>query len=118
MIKSNIAKGQMFIQFPQPIAELQDTTNPRVWVKIKSEVLGNHYGEDKEEVSLFVDNNALVRLSIGQLKSFGLRDKWYITDTYYGYNVRKGDFVPIDDLREVDDICIERGCGFPEEVDF
>ena len=49
MIKSNIAKGQMFIQFPQPIAELQDTPNPRVWVKIKSEVLGNHYGEDKED---------------------------------------------------------------------
>ena len=95
MIKSNIAKGQMFIQFPQPIAELQDTPKPRVWVKVANETMSG------EEVSLF-----------------GIRDKWYITDTYYGYNVRKGDFVPIDDLREVDDICIERGCGFPEEVDF
>lgn len=112
MIKSNIAKGQMFIQFPQPIAELQDAPKPRVWVKVANETMSG------EEISLFVDNNALVRLSIGQLKSFGIRDKWYITDTYYGYNVRKGDFVPIDDLREVDDICIERGCGFPEEVDF
>lgn len=112
MEKSYIVKGQMFIQFPQPIAELQDTPEPRVWVKVANETI------DGKEVSLFVDNNTLILLSIGRLKHFGIRDKWYITDNYYNYNVKNGSFVPIDDLRLVDDICIERGCGFPKEVDF
>ena len=112
MKKSNIAKGQMFIQFPQPIAELQDTPKPRVWVKVANETMNG------EEISLFVDNNALVLLSAGALKKIGIRDKWYITDTYYGYNVRQGSFVSIDDLNEVEGICDEMGYELPEEVDF
>lgn len=109
MIKSNIEVGQMFIQFPQPISDNQEKPMPRVWVKIKSEVLGNHYGEDTEEVSIFVDNNALVQFSINPNYRIGIRDKWYITDTYYGTCVREGKFVPIDDLRQTDGICLEMG---------
>ena len=116
MVKSNIAVGQMFVQFPQPIAELQETPKPRVWVKVKNEVLGNHYGEDSEETSLFIDNEALAKFSIGSIKNFGIRDKWYITDGYYGRCVREGKFVPVSDLNEVDGICEQAGYP-PYEMD-
>ena len=108
MERSNIEVGQMFIQFPQPILELQDTPKPRVWVKVC-----NDYANG-EEISLFVDNDALVGISIGAVKTLGIRDKWLITDKYYGENVRKGSFVAIDDLRQVEDICLELGCELPE----
>ena len=103
MIKSNIAVGQMFVQFPKPIADDQEKPMPRVWVKVANETI------DGEEVSLFVDNNAMVKISSGVLNKFGIRDRWYITDKYYGYNVLNGDFVPIDDLNDVNNICLERG---------
>ena len=116
MEKSNIAIGQMFIQFPQPISDNQEKPMPRVWVKVANKVLGHHYGEDKEEVSLFVDNNALVQSSINPNYCIGIRDKWNITDRYYGECVRKGMFVPITDLREADGVCDE--IGWPKyEVD-
>ena len=106
MKKSNIAQGQMFIQFDPTFME-----KPRAWVKIKSEIFGKHMGEDAEEVSLFVDNNALVQFSINPNYRIGIMDKWSITDSYYGKCVREGKFVPIDDLNEVDDICEQ--AGFP-----
>lgn len=87
---------------------------PKVWVKIKSEVFGNHYGEDTEEVSLFVDNNALVKVAINPNYKIGLTEKWSITDTYYGLMVRKGEFVPLDDLNEVGGITME--LGWPDYV--
>ena len=109
MVKSNIAVGQMFIQFPQLVAELQDALKPRVWVKVENKVLGNHYGEDSEETSLFIDNEALAKFNIGSIKQFGILDKWYITDSYYGQCVREGKFVPVSDLNKVNDICLEMG---------
>lgn len=112
MKKSNIINGQMFIQFPQPIAELQDTPKPRVWVKIRNEEING------EEVSLFIDNEVLMLISIGawdtENRGIGIRDKWLITDGYYGKCVREGKFVPIDDLRKVEDICLELGYEMPE----
>lgn len=112
MEKSNIAQGQMFIQFPQPIAELQDTPKPRVWVKVKNEEL------DGKEVSLFIDNEVLMLIAIGawdiKEKGIGIHDKWYVTDEYYGKCVREGKFVPIDDLRQVEDICQQLGYEMPE----
>jgi len=101
--KSLIAKGQMFILFPAPVPELDDNPKPSVWVKVANEVI------DGEEVSLFVNNNAIVQLTLGTIKKFGVRDKWYITDTYYGANVRRGFFVPVEDLKKVDGICLEMG---------
>lgn len=109
MKKSNIANGQMFIHFTKPIFDDKDI--PKVWVKVANETI------DGEEVSLFIDNEAMAKVSAGALKKLGIRDKWNITDGYYGHMVQKGEFVPIDDLNEVDGICIER--GYPKyEIDF
>lgn len=103
MNKSNIAQGQMFLHYNPNYMD-----RPKVWVKVKSEIFGNHYGEDKEEVSLFVDNNAMVKVAINPNYKIGLTEKWSITDGYYNSLVQKGEFVPLDDLREVDGICNER----------
>lgn len=104
MTKSNIPNGQMFIHFTPTYMD-----KPKVWVKVKSEIFGNHYGEDKEEVSLFVDNIAMVKVAINPNYKIGLTEKWNITDGYYGKMVRKGEFVPLDDLRQCDDICLQLG---------
>lgn len=104
MKKSNIAIGQMFIYFDKSYME-----KPRVMVKIKNEKFGNHRGEDTEDVSLFVDDEAIAQFGIGVKKAFDIRDKWNITDTYYGKMVREGKFVPVDDLAKVDDICLQLG---------
>ena len=104
MRKSDIPEGQMFIHFNPTYMD-----RPRVWVKVKSEIFGNHYGEDKEEVSLFVDNGAMVKTAINPNYKIGLTEKWSITDGYYGKMVRKGEFVPIDDLAKCDDITGQLG---------
>lgn len=104
MNKSNIAIGQMIIHFEPTYMD-----KPKVWVKIKNEVLGNHYGENAEEVSLFVDNNAVVKFSINPNYKIGLTEKWSITDGYYGKMVQKGEFVPLDDLAKCDDITEQLG---------
>ena len=101
MIKSNIPNGQMFIHFTKAIFGNKDV--PKVWVKVANETI------DGEEVSLFIDNNAMAKVSSGVLKKFGILDRWYVTDKYYKYNVLTGDFVPIDDLNDVNDICLVRG---------
>lgn len=101
--KSVIAMGQMFLQFPQPIADNQPKPKPRVWVKVANETISG------EQVSLFVDNNAIVKITTKAADKIGIRDKWYITDSYYGKCVREGEFVPIDDLRQTDGICLEMG---------
>ena len=106
MNKSNISNGQMFIHFNPTYMD-----RPKVWVKVKSEVFGNHYGEDKEEVSLFVDNNAMVKVSINPNYKIGLTEKWSITDGYYGKMVQKGEFVPVSDLNEASRVCEEKGWG-------
>lgn len=107
MNKSNIANGQMFLHFNPTYMD-----RPKVWVKAKNKVckvFANHYGEDTEEVSLFVDNNAMVKVAINPNYEIGLAEKWSITDGYYGKMVRKGEFVPIDDLRDVEGITEQLG---------
>jgi len=104
----------MFIHFTKPIFGNKDM--PKVWVKVKSEIFGNHYGEDAEEVSLFVDNNAMAKVAINPNYKIGLTEKWHITDGYYGQMVRMGEFVPVSDLNEVDGICLEMGYP-PYEMD-
>ena len=104
MNKSNIANGQMFIHFTPAYMD-----KPKVWVKVKGEVFGNHYGEDTEEVSIFVDNNAMVKVVINPNYKIDLTEKWNITDGYYCQMVRKGEFVPLDDLAKCDDITEQLG---------
>jgi hypothetical protein len=101
MEKSNIAQGQMFIQFPQPIAELQDTPKPRVWVKVSE--------TDDTEPSLFIDNSACARFAIDNTSKPTIAERWLISDRFYGEKVRKGEFVPISDLNEASRICEELG---------
>ena len=104
MKKSNIAIGQMFIYFDKTYMDA-----PQVWVKVGNEKFGNHRGEDEEEVSQFVDNQAIVQISIGAKKNINIHEKFYITDSYYGKMVREGKFVPIDDLAKCDDITEQLG---------
>ena len=105
MEKSSIAQGQMFLHFDKSYME-----KPRVWVKV-DEVEKNEF--DDEMVSMFVDNEVLVGISIGAVNverdGVGIRDKWLISDHYYGKMVREGKFVPVDDLRKADDICEQMG---------
>ena len=108
MVKSKISVGQMFVCFPKPISDDAETPMPRVWVKVANSTV------DGEEISLFVDNQALVRISIDRNARIGINEKWHITDRYYDYNVGRGDFVPISDLNELDGICEERGCPYYE----
>ena len=105
MKKSSIAIGQMFVHFDKAYMEF-----PKVWVKVENRTLGNHYGEDNEEVSLFVDNNALVKTAINPNYKPELTEKWNITDRYYKEMTRQGIFVPFNDLREVGDITKQLGC--------
>jgi hypothetical protein len=109
MKKSNIANGQMFIYFDKTYMDA-----PQVWVKVGNQKFGNHRGEDEEEVSQFVDNQAIVQISIGAKKNINIHEKFYITDPYYGKMVREGKFVPIDDLNEVENICEQNGWPFYE----
>ena len=99
----------MFIHFDKTYMD-----TPKVWVKVKSEKFGNFRGEDEEEVSLFVDNETLAKFSIGAVKSIGITNKWYLTDTYYEKMVGKKLFVPCDDLNEVENICEQNGWPFYE----
>jgi hypothetical protein len=108
MKMSSIPVGQMFVQLPSTIVELQATDKPKVWVKID-----NNNSTD-QPLSYFVDNDALIGFSIGVVKQFGVWDKWYISDGYYEKCVREGKFIPIEDLREVEEICLSRGLEMPE----
>ena len=99
MEKSNIAKGQMFLHFDNSYME-----KPRVWVKVTNRVLITNV-----EVSVFVDNDVLVKFALKNYQPNMLADKWNITDDYYGKMVREGKFVPLDDLRKADDICEQLG---------
>ena len=112
MNKSNIINGQMFIHFDKTYMDV-----PKVWVKVKNEIFGKHYGEDAEEVSLFVDNNAMIKAAINPNHKIDLAEKWSITDGYYGKMVREGKFVPLDDLLKCNDITEQLGWP-PYVIDF
>ena len=109
MVKSKVAFGQMFAYFRKPIC-VGEMPMPVVWVKVANSTI------DGEEVSIFVDNQALVRISIDGNNRIGIHEKWHITDRYYDYNVKNGEFIPISDLNEMDDLCEKK--GYPKyEID-
>lgn len=104
--KSVIAIGQMFLHRGASINPLTLTLEddlPKVWVKVKNTVL------DGQEVSIFVDNDVLVRLAIDPKTKIGFTEQWNVSDDHYGRMVRAGKLTPIDDLRETDQICDEMG---------
>ena len=78
---------------------------PKVWVKVD---------DTETEPSLFIDNNALARISVNPNYKPSVIERWLISDRYYGEMVRKGEFVPIDDLAECD--AITEQLGWPAYV--
>lgn len=95
MAKSNIAQGQMVLNYNPQIMD-----KPRVWVKVD---------DTQEEPSLFIDNNVLVQFAINKHRKPQADEKWLITDEFYGKMVRQGLFVPIDDLNQAERITEELG---------
>lgn len=104
MEKSIIEKGQMFACHSKPLPHSETENETQVWVKVA----------DEGERSIFVNNQAVVRFSINPNYTLTTSDKWSISDEYYGRMVREGKFVPIDDLRDLDNITLE--LGWPDYV--
>lgn len=97
----------MFLCHSMPFPHSETENKTEAWVKVA----------DEGERSMFVNNNAMVKVSIKAQRNLHCTDKWSISDEYYGRMVREGKFVPLDDLRKADDICLE--LGWPRyEVDF
>ena len=126
-MKSNLTDGTMFVKIPYAIKytacvfqggkaiEEEECFAPtdetaKVYVKVGE---FERYGET---FSRFVDNNALALFgAIG--KPISCTDEWGVSDNYYNENVSKGMFVPINDLREVEKICKEKGVNPPPPID-
>ena len=89
----------MFIYHPSLFPHSDFECGTEVWVKIANE----------RECSLFVKNDTMVKVSIKAQKEILCSDKWLISDEFYGRMVRKGEFVPLDDLRNADNICEQMG---------
>lgn len=94
-----IPVGQMFIfhSFPFPHSNTENKTE--VFVKVS----------DEGERSLFVSNSAMARIAVKAQNRLHITDKWSISDEYYGRMVSEGRFVPIDDLRDTEKVCKEKG---------
>lgn len=100
MEKSMIAVGQMFLYHTMPFHHSDTENETQAWVKV-AEAEGGR--------SLFVKNDTMVKVSIKAQKEILCSDKWLISDEFYGRMVRKGEFVPLDDLRKADNICEQMG---------
>ena len=98
-MKSTIAQGQMFVchSFPFPHSNTKNET--QVWVKVR---------EDNEH-SVFVDNSAMARVAVKAQSRLRCTEVWHLSDEYYERGVAEGRFVPIDDLRDTDKVCDEKG---------
>jgi hypothetical protein len=97
-MKSTIAQGQMILHF-----------NPTTMDKAKVWVKAGNYKTDDTELSLFIDNNAMVRYAIDNRNQPRVNEKWYISDRFYGMMVREGRFVAVDDLNQASAVCEELG---------
>jgi hypothetical protein len=87
---SEMQRGDMFLQLPNPLIG----TEAKVFVKL----------EDAEGYTIFINNNALVKVCIGNYEPSFL-DQWGISDGFYERMVEKGEFVPISDIGEVENYC-------------
>ena len=104
---SEIPQGTMFIKKPY---EFESNPTARVFVKTNE---FNAYGK---VYSRFVDNKALVIFSAFERQP-SWTDELNLSDTYYKQQVEKGEFIPIDDLKKVEEICKARGFNPPPPVD-
>ena len=106
MKKPNIARGQMFVCHSIPFPHSDTENETQVWVKVC----------DEGERSIFVNNQAMVKVSIKAQRNLHCTDKWSISDEYYNRQVAQGQFVPIDDLRDTEKVCKEKNWP-PYEID-
>ncbi len=91
---SDFKKGDMF--FFNPLDK--DWMKPEVYVMMDEGVVQGF------EAKTFIKNSALVKHLISNYQPCP-SDIWAISDTYYKNMSEAGHFIPIDDLREAEDIC-------------
>lgn len=91
---SDFKKGDMF--FFNPLDK--DWMKPEVYVMMDEGVVQGF------EAKTFIKNSALVKHLISNYQPYP-SDIWAITDAYYKNMSETGHFIPIEDLREAEDIC-------------
>lgn len=95
---SEFKKGDMF--FFNPLDK--DYMKPEVYVMLDEGIVQD------AEAKTFIKNSALVKHLISNYQPYP-SDLWAITDTYYERMSEGGYIVPIEDLREAEDICNKFG---------
>jgi hypothetical protein len=91
---SDFKKGDMF--FFNPLDK--DWMKPEVYVMMDEGVVQGFKAKS------FIKNSTLVKVCISNYQPRP-SDLWAITDAYYKKMSEAGHFIPIEDLREVEDIC-------------
>lgn len=91
---SDFKKGDMF--FFNPLDK--DYMKPEVYVMMDEGIVQG------VEAKSFIKNSALVQHIISNYQP-NQSDVWVITDAYYKKMSEAGHFIPIEDLREAEDIC-------------
>ena len=76
----------------------KDFMKPEVYVMLRE---GKVQGYDAKT---FIKNSALVKHLISNYEPWP-SDLWAFTDVYFNQLVEAGHIIPIDDLREADDLC-------------
>jgi len=90
---SDFKKGDMF--FFNPLDK--DWMKPEVYVMMEEGIVQGF------EAKTFIKNSALVKHLISNYQPYP-SDIWAITDAYYKNMSEAGHFIPIEDLRETEDI--------------
>lgn len=88
-------KGDMFFFNPLEM----DYMNPEVYVLMKDDVVQGR------PARIFIKSAALVRFLLHKKRPTS-SDTWaFSSDRYFESMTEKGHFIPIDDLREADELC-------------
>ena len=123
---SKIADGTMFVKMPSRFTYTTITFENGKEVKEEHSIWENDNTakvyvkvgelEGREGYSRFVDNTALALFGATG-KPISFTDIWGVSDNFFESNVANGNFVVIEDLREVEGICKERGVNPPPPID-
>jgi hypothetical protein len=91
---SEYQKGDMFFFNPLHM----DFMKPDVYVMMEEGIVQGR------EAKTFIKNSALVKHLISNYTPWP-SDLWAFTDSYFEKLVEQGHIIPIDDLREADELC-------------
>ena len=100
---SDFKKGDMFFFNSLNL----DFMQPEVYVMVDESIV-----QDTNTKS-FIENSALVKHLISNYEP-STSDIWAITERYFNSMQDKGHFIPIDDIREAEDICEKFGLKMEE----